>query len=467
MFTMKTFDTGIGRALFLLTAVVLTVAPWLFGAWESWYFWPFAGLIFLATGGLGLRLCFSARLGVMRLPLTPWLVRLVLCWAPFLAYGLIRAVQAPVRMDAERSILLHLTPFLLGLVIVIGLEADQRRRLWRLLPVNFLLLGLYGVGNHVLAGNAKVLWVPGFPHYQEGYFRATGSYFCPDHFAGLMELGLCVAMAGMVFRDAGRWRRLAWLGLAVVMITGIVLSKSRGGGLVTVLIFGLTLWWGVLAWPARTRMIIRASALVAGLVVLVVVVLAGPRYVQRFKAYPWVRLEQSDRYQMSAAALRGWKSAPLVGIGPGMHQNLWPHFAPSADGDREKGIWPRFLNNGFHSYEAHNDWVQLLEEYGALGVVLFLWATGMTGLALFRGWRRAASGVAGGADPDAAVLPTALLAGAGLALHSAGDFNLQIPATTWVLGAMVALAIAWINDHEGLQGRGWAGTRRSRGGRGG
>lgn len=450
MFTIRKLDAAIGQALFGMVAIILMVSPWLFGAWESWYFWPFAGLIFLAAGGLGLRLCFSARLGVMRLPLTPWLVRLVLCWLPFLVYGVIRAVQAPVRMDAERSILLHVTPFLLVLVIVIGLEAGQRRRLWMLLPVNFMLLGLYGIGNHFAAGNATVLWVPGFPHYQDGHFRATGSYFCPDHFAGLMELGLCMAVAVVAARDVSGWRRMAMVALAAVSLTGIVLSKSRGGGLVTALILGLALGWGLLAWPPRQRRIIRWTALALGLLVLTAVVSAGTGYVRRFKAYPWSQLEQSDRYQMSMAALRGWKSAPLAGIGPGMHQNLWPHFAPSADGDREKGVWPRFPNNGFHSYEAHNDWVQLLEEYGILGLVLFLWAAGVTVLALSRGWRRAAAGAVQGMDT--AALPAALLAAAGMALHSAGDFNLQIPATTWLLGALVAQAVALINEHDALRG---------------
>ena len=118
-------------------------------------------------------------------------------------------------------------------------------------------------------------------------------------------------------------------------------------------------------------------------------------------------------------------------------------------------MWPRFLNNEFHSYEAHNDWAQLLEEYGLIGVLLFLWAAGVTGLALWRGWTWAAGSAIGN---DGVVLPAALLAGAGMALHSVGDFNLQIPATTWLLAAMMALALAMMNDRELLQ----SSRRRSR-----
>jgi O-antigen ligase len=368
---------------------------------------------------------------------------------PFLAYAVIRAVQAPVRMDAERSLLLHITPFLTGLVIVVGLNPEHRRKLWAILPLNFLLLGLYGIGNHFLANNSKVLWMPGFPHYQQDHYRATGSYYCPDHFAGIMELALCIAIAVIAAKGAGTWRRVGMTVLAAVSVLGISLSKSRGGGFVLVLILGLALWWGVMAWSPRQRLMIRLAGLVVGLVALVGVVVAGTSYVQRFKQYPWTKLEHSDRYQMSAAALRGWMSSPWIGIGPGMHQNLWPHFAPSADGDREKGIRPRFLNNSFHSYEAHNDWVQLLEEYGLVGVILFLWAVGRSGMALLRGWKRAAADLSRGVETS--VLPAALLAAAAMVLHSGGDFNLQIPATTWLLAAMMALALAFINDNESYQ----------------
>ena len=52
------------------------------------------------------------------------------------------------------------------------------------------------------------------------------------------------------------------------------------------------------------------------------------------------KLKDGARYHMISAALRAWRTRPLFGIGPGMHRNLWPHFAPSPDGDRTRGIWP-------------------------------------------------------------------------------------------------------------------------------
>ena len=130
-----------------------------------------------------------------------------------------------------------------------------------------------------------------------------------------------------------------------------------------------------------------------------------------------------------------------------MHQNLWPHFAPSPDGDREAGIWPSMPNYDFHSYEVHSDWIQLLEEYGVIGLLLFLVpVSAWLGVLLFglyreegrwrrRDWR-------GRSSPGFALILGGALAGVAMIFHSFGDFNLQMPATVWLLAAGVALPLA-------------------------
>jgi hypothetical protein len=43
---------------------------------------------------------------------------------------------------------------------------------------------------------------------------------------------------------------------------------------------------------------------------------------------------------------------------------------------------------------------------------------------------------------DRAACVTGFLAFAAMAFHSLGDFNLQMPATTWLLAGLTALALA-------------------------
>lgn len=445
---MQQADSIVERVVFALVTCVLLAAPWLFGVWEMWWFWPFAVGLFLATGGFALRLMFCARLGVRRLAISRVSAVAVVAYLPFLAYALTRALQADVFMDAERSFLLQFTPFLLGLIILVSFGEDRRRLLTRLLTVNFLLLALYGILNYFIGHNARVLWVPGYPQYQLDYARATGSYFCPDHFAGLMELGAALALPLLLARATSRPVRAAALALLAILLTGIVLSKSRGAGVVTAAMLVAALWIGSAAWPDRIRRYGRVAGLAALLMVGIGFVAFGGRYMHRFKAYPWQRIEDSERVQMSLAALRGWQSAPWFGIGPGMHQNLWPHFAPSPDGDRATGRWPSHPNNHYHSFEAHDDWAQLLEEYGVVGVALFFLATGTVMGLLGSAWRRRARQLAGQGTPEHplrpadGLIPAGILALLAMAVHSIGDFNLQIPATTWLLAALVSLALA-------------------------
>ena len=52
---MKT-DRVLGWGGFASAAIPLLAGPWLFGAWETWHFWPLCGLLFASLVGWGLRL---------------------------------------------------------------------------------------------------------------------------------------------------------------------------------------------------------------------------------------------------------------------------------------------------------------------------------------------------------------------------------------------------------------------------
>ena len=143
------------------------------------------------------------------------------------------------------------------------------------------------------------------------------------------------------------------------------------------------------------------------------------------------RLRGSARGHMFTGAFKAWKTAPWMGIGPGMHQNLWPHFNNSQDGNRETGKWPTHQYTAGVSYETHNDWLQLLEEYGIIGFILFCIPVLTTFLLLLKSRKC-----------DHAMGLGAALALICMTFHSLGDFNLQLPATTWLLAAIAALPIA-------------------------
>jgi O-antigen ligase len=456
---MKTFSSDRMRRLGwgLLTAAV-TLAPWLFGANERWWFWPFVALL------CGAALCCAlAARSAPPLPLPSALRGLWLAVLPFAAYATLRAVLTPVRLDAERSLLLFVTPLMVAACILHVFTPVQRAALHVATMINLGALGVYGIVNHALNGSRYVLWAHGFPgYYNDG--RASGSYYCPDHFSGIMELAVAAGLGFVFTRRLRVEYRLAALALCAVGALGVALSKSRGGGLTLVVLAAATLAWGFNQWPAGTRWLNRFS-LAAALAIVIVVAWNTPSgYMRRFKEhFHWpelrdaaprafvrgavARWSQTPRGVMSAGALRAWRSAPVFGVGAGMHRNVWPRFAATPDGNREEGLWPSRLHNDFFSYEAHNDWVQLLEEYGVVGFGLFLIPVTAVSAALLRRLREECRRrSARHNDATRCGLHPYVLGGlfaiVALAFHSLGDFNLQMPATTWLLAVLVAIPLS-------------------------
>lgn len=462
---------------FAVLGLVLFVAPWIFGAWEMWWCWSFVVIMLLSAMLFGLRLVLAVVLDE-RFPdpdedycrsnlKLRWVC--LLSFIPFLLYGLYRVYGADVYMDAEKSLLLHFTGLLVGVQVVFGLSRRQCRLLFVLITADLLLLGAYGLINHWVTGNKMVMWAQGYEQYWSAN-RTTGSYYCPDHFSGIMELAICICLGLLFSRRVDRLLKYGAAVLLIMALTGVMLSQSRGGGITVLAIFGVCLVYGFHQWPVMVRWYCRLAAVSIFLLGFVVFLITCDAYVSRFHSYfAWEQmkgkplaekreilvrqLDGTSRGKMYGAALRAWRTAPWCGIGPGMHQNLWQHFAPTADGSIELGVTPRMLNNDFYSYEVHSDWLQLLEEYGLIGLLLFLVPV-MTVLYILlheincerRDFERHEWSGSVVRSNHAAVL-AGILAWVSMVVHSFGDFNLQMPATVWLLAGIMAIPI---NLSQGL-----------------
>ncbi len=446
-------------ALFATVCLPVLAAPWFFGAWEQWWFWSFLATIAIGCILFGVTLLTNPAPGRHTRALhVVWIGAL-----PFLLYLLARSLQVPVAMAAHRAVLLHVSGWLVAGIVAFGLTSRQRRVLSLLLGVDLVCLGLYGLVNHAITGSRLVMWARGFEQYYLDH-RACGSYYCPNHFAGVMELLLALAAAGLLARHNRGIARTACALAALLALVAIVLSKSRGGMLTAAVLFPCAAVWGLRQLPPAARWSWRAIAIsVCGLAIVTFCHIDSV-YRDRFTQYIGTRQSQLDvraqvrhflterfpetsRGRMFGGAIRAWKTAPWTGIGPGMHAVVWPHVAATPDGNRELGVWPRRSNEEFFSFEVHNDWLQLLEETGILGLTLFaipcllLLRLLAHGLALeHRSWRQHNWYRTSFRCPP--VTLTGLLAFAAMAFHSLGDFNLQMPATVWLLAAICALAAA-------------------------
>ena len=114
------------------------------------------------------------------------------------------------------------------------------------------------------------------------------------------------------------------------------------------------------------------------------------------------------RLNIDRDSLKMFEYKPVLGWGLGVFPTVYPKYRS-------------FYTNVFVN-EAHNDYLQLLVEMGALGFAVMLWFIVLT-------YYRAAKKLGNWTkDPNGAFALAAMLGISGIMVHSLVDFNLQIPS---------------------------------------
>ncbi|MDH3273556.1 MAG: O-antigen ligase family protein [Gammaproteobacteria bacterium] len=281
-----------------------------------------------------------------------------------------------------------------------------------------------------------------FVEKESGVGVATGTFINRNHLAGYMEMCLAVGtgllLAELSTRAATDWRDRARRLLAtllgskaririalVVMVIGLVMTHSRMGN--TAFFVSLTsvgaFYLFVIRRVTRGGMIFFVSLLLIDL--LVVGNFFGVEKVaERLQE---TSLESESRDEVSRDTLAIVRDFPLTGTGAGSFYSTYPMYNSGE-------VAPAFYRH------AHNDYLQFASEFGlpALAVLAF------SVLASF--WAAVSAQIA---------RRDRLLQGMGFAttmgivallIHSAVDFNLQIPANAAMF--VVLMALAWISRYS-------------------
>ena len=377
-----------------------------------WWFWPialllFAGVLFAGVGSI-IEMIINSSYGDTA-PEVGYFIfgkrKLVMLISiiPFIAYAIVRFVfhtdtqHQFVYMDGERSLLLFITPVLLAVTML--LVCTRKRLVWLCFAIliNMFLVAIYSIINHYVTNDTLVLWfeVPRSMWYGG---RATGVFFCPNHLSAFMNFGILFTVALLLTpRKKGvDLKQVLWLNILAAtflpfLLWANVLTLSRGGmaSLFVALVVGLSIFGFSNVKPLK-RIGIILGVIISAVLLLVLIFSTENIVHERCKKHGFYRLmteesEQSfgerlhetfwygfDRGWYIGSALRAWESNPVWGIGPGQHSSRWGEFAATPDGTREPFKAPKMRNDGYHLYEVHSDWTQLLEEYGIVGIVLFI-----------------------------------------------------------------------------------------------
>jgi O-antigen ligase len=413
---------------------------------DSWCERGIAGLVLVLVwwGSLGLGGVrpseFLLLQGLTMLVMVLWLLRFWLhprlhlfwppvCWcvAAFVIYAVFRTHYADVEYVARQELMRVLLYAVLFLACLNNLSRPNAIR-W--VVYGLVLLGTLqaSLAVHQFITHSPHIWgwlrPPGFLD------RGSGTYICPNHLAGLLEMILPLALAYTVASRSSPVTRILLGYSSLVMTAGVVVSMSRGGWLAAS--FGLVI---LLALLARTpRQWIALAVLV--------LVLAGSgvffysRSISLQLRVDDVRrhlnrgLQHHTRYGMVAAAFRMWTDHPWFGVGPAHFDLRYRNYRA------EHGLYQN------RPGRVHNDYLNTLADWGVVGALLVALPFAATGLGLARHWHHLRKTRVDSAHAQGSVRPFLAGATAGLGailLHSAFDFNMHIPANAIVAVVLLAL----------------------------
>jgi O-antigen ligase len=269
-------------------------------------------------------------------------------------------------------------------------------------------------------------------------WHAIGGFVNRNHLAGFLEITLAMGIGLMVgsLRETGQrnwrqfWRDMAALLLSaraplrlflVAMVIGLVMTRSRMGNTA---FFASLLVAGTVAL-ALSRHATRSTVILIASLIAIDIFIVGSWFgveqtMQRIGAT--TVSDVAERGDPSARSLQLARDYPVFGAGGGSYYTAFTRY---------RGPDVR----AYFDY-AHNDYIQFLAETGIVGLALAIslpvFALVLAVLVLAR--RR---------DPLARGFAFAVLMGVcSIGIHSAVDFNLQIPANA--LAFTVLLAYGWI-----------------------
>ena len=261
--------------------------------------------------------------------------------------------------------------------------------------------------------------------------RASGLFICPNHFAGYLEAMAVMGLSLVWWSRLKLWLKLIVLYTSGCCYVGVALSGSRGGyfsSIISLLMFLLLSLNGVRILDRKK--FIRLAFIMS---LLFGLFLAGTLFLMGNSPYLQQRLNNivADdwRHYVWQGALDEFQTSPLVGTGVGTHLYFARLFRR-----------PQVQTNPFH---AHNDYLELLGEYGLLGLVAILVfiaihiRNGCNAYSwLFR--KHLLNSYSPRSDTLALNIG-ALSAITALAFHSIVDFNLHIPGNALVFAFIFGL----------------------------
>jgi O-antigen ligase len=347
--------------------------------------------------------------------------------AGLFSYLILRAALSPVPYLARADLFLMLACLVVYLLTALYLVTARQR----MIVVSVLLsLGLV----HVIIGVIQTalgddFMLFGFMRSPSGS-RASGLYISPNHFAGFLEMAgvLALSVAWWSTRKPAMRIFAGWTSLCCFV--GVLLSQSRGGILCACV--ALAAWGAISLWTHALKNPQGLSRAFIGVAIAVGLVAGIGGWVASHNAALQDRFanafSKDIRVSNWTAANMQFHTAPVFGTGAGTHLYLGRLYRQ-----------PELQSDPIH---AHNDYLELLAEYGlvgGVGMAIFLGLHVVRGFGSLRPFARLIRERGDWSRDELALVIGALAAVAGIAAHSFIDFNMHIPGNALVMAFLFGI----------------------------
>ena len=411
--------------------------------------WPSYMLIGLAA----VLTVFSMRRKLRAAPGTWCLVSMLL----LTGYVVARALASPVSYFARVEITMVLAAALTYLIFSVYLVRSR----YRLAFIGVLLALCIG---NLVVGLYQVLRDPSFmvvPGYERLRLDGAGGFFDNhNHLGGFLLTVSAFVIALALFGKMGAKMRVVVLFLTPLSMIGIAITASRGAmlslGFLLLVFAALGLFLARRLYEYEFKKIVIVVGVLIGIGLVPVSLIGWKALGKRSSVKTEVgegveglTMGKDVRFTNWSLARDQWLDYPVFGQGSRMYDiysvQHWPGSMNWVHGD------PEF---------AHNDYLQMLGEYGAIGfgLMLFFIATHVASGLHYVIWFRS-NGIAehrSRTHNSLALCLGALLVLAGYAIHSLLDFNLHLPANLIPVSfAFAILANPSARSHGRRNAPGW------------
>ena len=421
--TRKNLDWWCERGILSLVLGMLVFAPLAFGAVDTWAFLVVqiaAAAVFILWGA---RLWLNPR-GKLLWPPLAWVV------LAFMAYAVVRHFTADIEYVARLETIQVLLFGFLFFAVLNNLRGQEEISI---VSGTLIAVGAFTACYAVvqLTRNSNVVWNQVSPYLN----RASGTYISPNNLSCLLAMLLPLALAYLLVGKVNIVTRILLGYAALAMAAGLAVTFSRGGWIAAAA--GIILLLGILLGHGNHRL--KAAVLLA------VILLGGGFLTSHYlsKTFGYMRrvaapdeaaslqvvdTSADSRLLLWRSAVQMWTDYPWCGVGPGHYDYRFREYRPEWVQGRPDRV--------------HNDYLNLLADWGAVGGGIVLVGIGIFIFWLRKTWphvRREENDFGSGQSNRFAFFIGAVCGLAALAVHSAMDFNLHIPANALVGVVLLAL----------------------------